>query len=72
MVRPGAGTVLEKLLQLMACRLAIKAGRRLKPEEMTSLLGHLDDLERSSTCPHGRALWWKITVREVERSFGRT
>jgi DNA mismatch repair protein MutL len=69
--RPGAETVLEKLLQFLACRLAIKAGRRLKPEEMTSLLGHLDALERSSTCPHGRALWWKITVREVERSFGR-
>ena len=71
MGRPGVETVLEKLLQLMACRLAIKAGRRLKPEEMTSLLGHLDSLERSSTCPHGRALWWKITVRQVERSFGR-
>jgi DNA mismatch repair protein MutL len=71
MGRVGVETMLEKLLQLMACRLAIKAGRRLKPEEMTSLLGHLDSLERSSTCPHGRALWWKITVREVERSFGR-
>jgi DNA mismatch repair protein MutL len=69
--QPGAETVLEKLLQLMACHLAIKAGRRLKPEEMTSLLAHLDALERSSTCPHGRPLWWKITVQEVERSFGR-
>ena len=71
MGRPGVETVLEKLLQLMACRLAIKAGRCLKPAEMASLIGHLDALERSSTCPHGRALWWKITVREVERLFGR-
>jgi DNA mismatch repair protein MutL len=69
--RPKTDTMMEKLLQLMACRLAIKAGRRLKVEEMRSLLCRLDGLDRSSTCPHGRPLWWKLTIREVERFFGR-
>jgi len=70
-VQPGADTVLERLLQLLACRLAIKAGQRLKVEEISCLLRQLDGLDRSSTCPHGRPLWWKLTIREVERFFGR-
>jgi DNA mismatch repair protein MutL len=69
--RPDAEAVMERLLQLLACRLAIKAGQRLRVEEIHSLLHHLDRLDRSSTCPHGRPLWWKLTVREVERFFGR-
>jgi DNA mismatch repair protein MutL len=68
---PGTDAVIGRLLQLLACRLAIKAGRRLKVEEIRSLLRKLDGLDRSSTCPHGRPLWWKLAVREVERFFGR-
>jgi DNA mismatch repair protein MutL len=68
---PGTDAALERLLQLLACRLAIKAGQRLRVEEIRSLLHQLDRLDRSSTCPHGRPLWWKLTVREVERFFGR-
>ncbi|HVO84484.1 MAG TPA: DNA mismatch repair endonuclease MutL [Syntrophobacteria bacterium] len=68
---PGTHAVMEGLLQLLACRLAIKAGQRLEVEEMRSLLQQLDGLDRSSTCPHGRPLWWKLTIREVERFFGR-
>jgi DNA mismatch repair protein MutL len=69
--QPGTETMMERLLQLLACRLSIKAGKRLKVEEMRSLLCHLDGLDRSSTCPHGRPLWWKLTIRELERFFGR-
>ena len=68
---PGTEAMMERLLQLLACRLAIKAGQRLRVEEIRSLLHQLDALDRSSTCPHGRPLWWKLTVREVARFFGR-
>jgi DNA mismatch repair protein MutL len=67
----GTDAVMERLLQLLACRLAIKAGQRLKVEEIRSLLRQLDGLDRGSTCPHGRPLWRKLTVRELERFFGR-
>ena len=67
----GAEALLEKLLQSMACRMAIKAGQRLGKDEMASLLQQLDGLDLSSTCPHGRPLWWKLTLGEVERMFGR-
>jgi DNA mismatch repair protein MutL len=67
----GREALLEKLLQSMACRVAIKAGQKLEKDEMAALLKQLDELELSSTCPHGRPLWWKLTLGELERMFGR-
>jgi DNA mismatch repair protein MutL len=67
----GAEALLEKLLQSMACRVAIKAGQKMGKDEMVALLQKLDGLDLSSTCPHGRPLWWKITLEELERMFGR-
>ena len=67
----GTEALLEKLLQSMACRVAIKAGQKLGKDEMAALLQQLDGLELSSTCPHGRPLWWKLTLGELERMFGR-
>ncbi len=69
---PRPETLLEHLLQSMACRIAIKAGQRLGQDEMVSLLQQLDGLDHSSTCPHGRPLWWKLTLGELERMFGRS
>jgi DNA mismatch repair protein MutL len=66
-----AEALLEKLLQSMACRVAIKAGQKMGKDEMVALLQQLDGLDLSSTCPHGRPLWWKITLEELERMFGR-
>jgi DNA mismatch repair protein MutL len=63
--------MLEHLLQSMACRLAIKAGQRLRSDEMVALLRQLDEIDHCSTCPHGRPLWWKLTLEEVEQFFGR-
>ena len=67
----GAEALLEKLLQSMACRVAIKAGQKMGKDEMVALLQQLDGLDLSSTCPHGRPLWWKITLEELEKMFGR-
>jgi DNA mismatch repair protein MutL len=55
----------------MACRVAIKAGQKMGKDEMVALLQQLDGLDLSSTCPHGRPLWWKLTLEELERMFGR-
>jgi DNA mismatch repair protein MutL len=62
----------ERLLQSLACRAAIKAGQRLETEEMVALLQQLDGLDHCSTCPHGRPLWWKFTMGEIGRIFGRS
>ena len=68
---PGPEAMLENLLQSLACRVAIKAGRKLGREEILALLQQLDQLDHCSTCPHGRPLWWKLTVGELEKMFGR-
>ncbi len=68
---PTPEVLLENLLQSMACRVAVKAGQRLRRQEITALLQQLDGLDHCTTCPHGRPLWWKLTVGEVERMFGR-
>ena len=67
----GAEALLENLLQSMACRVAIKAGQKMGKDEMVALVQQLDGLDLSSTCPHGRPLWWKLTLKELERMFGR-
>jgi DNA mismatch repair protein MutL len=60
------------LAKTVACHEAIRAGRKLRTEEMIHLLETLDRLAISATCPHGRPLWYKLTPGEIARFFHRT
>ena len=64
--------VLEDLLEMMACRAAVKAGDALSPEEIESLLRGSETTEKASSCPHGRPTTLKLTLRELEKQFKRT
>ncbi|MBW2070742.1 MAG: DNA mismatch repair endonuclease MutL [Deltaproteobacteria bacterium] len=68
---PDPDRLLERALQSMACKLAVKAGQKLTVAEMTSLLSQLDEVDYYATCPHGRPFWWKLTTYEIGRFFGR-
>jgi DNA mismatch repair protein MutL len=61
-----------RLAQSAACHDAIKAGRKLHPEELRRILEDLDAARIASTCPHGRPVWIKITSKEIARMFQRT
>jgi DNA mismatch repair protein MutL len=61
----------EQTRLIMACHGAIKAGQRLEPEEIRTLLTQLDGLTVSSHCPHGRPLWRLIPLGEIRQSFRR-
>ncbi len=63
---------LHEVLDMMACKAAVKAGDRLQPEELAELLKHREKVERSSNCPHGRPTSLRLTLKELERQFGRT
>jgi DNA mismatch repair protein MutL len=65
------GQVVDKLLALMACHGAIRAGQRLSKEEMVSLVEQLDEAEVPTNCPHGRPVFKRLSFYEIEKMFRR-
>ena len=63
--------LLAEVLDMMACKAAVKAGDALGDREIAELLQQLDTLERATNCPHGRPTAMRIPWRELERRFGR-
>lgn len=61
----------EKMLKAIACRSAIKGGRRCKVEELIPLIKELLMGKDVSYCPHGRPIVWSITHKEVDKLFKR-
>ena len=55
----------------LACRAAIKKHHMLPPELALQLLRDLLACEVPNTCPHGRPILKKLTLADLERSFGR-
>ena len=55
----------------LACRSAIKKHERLDPGLAQQLLADLMACDVPHTCPHGRPVVKKLTLGELERSFGR-
>ena len=69
--RPNLEALVHDVLDMMACKAAVKAGDPLTPEEISALLGQRGLSERSSHCPHGRPSTLRLTLRELERQFKR-
>jgi DNA mismatch repair protein MutL len=55
----------------LACRAAIKKHHALPPELALRLIHDLLACDVPNTCPHGRPILKKLTLDELERSFGR-
>jgi len=62
----------HELLDMMACKAAVKAGDALTPDEIDSLIASRDLVERSSNCPHGRPTTLRLNLKELEKQFKRT
>ncbi|MBL8879466.1 MAG: DNA mismatch repair endonuclease MutL [Phycisphaerales bacterium] len=69
--RPAADTLLHKILDMMACKAAVKAGDPLTLDEIHALLQRRELAERSSHCPHGRPTTLQFSLAELERQFKR-
>ncbi len=63
---------LHEVLDMMSCKAAIKAGDKMSEEELAALLAKRDQIERSSNCPHGRPTTLRLTLKDLERQFGRS
>jgi DNA mismatch repair protein MutL len=60
-----------KIAASTACHAAIKINTPLDSTKMEWLLGELAKTEYPMSCPHGRPVVLRYSVREIERAFKR-
>lgn len=64
--------VIHKVLDMMACKAAVKAGDPLSDEEIEALLRQRHLVDKSGSCPHGRPTTLRFSKAELDRQFKRT
>jgi DNA mismatch repair protein MutL len=67
-----AETLLDEVINMAACRGAIKAGMKLTAAEIEQLLVDRQRCELSSRCAHGRPTIIKFSIADLEKQFKRT
>ena len=63
---------LDEISGTIACHGSVRAGRRLKGEEMNALLREMERVPHSGQCNHGRPTYIEMKLKDIERLFGRT
>jgi len=64
--------LLDEVLNMAACKAAIKAGQKLTDSEIEHLLAERQSAESASRCPHGRPTTIKFSISDLEKQFKRT
>jgi DNA mismatch repair protein MutL len=64
-------TLFDRVMKIMACHGALRAGHRMSPAEMTHLITRLAEMDLPTNCPHGRPIFKRITYYEIEKIFKR-
>ena len=66
-----AESILVDILDMMACKAAVKAGDEMTQAELKDLISKRHLYDRSSRCPHGRPTTMRLSIEELEKKFGR-
>lgn len=71
--RGGAKVTLrDDIAASLACKAAVKINMKLSPEKMQWLIDRLLLTSSPTTCPHGRPVILRLTMKDIERGFHRT
>ncbi len=70
-IKAHTDEILKKIAKIMACKGAVKAGQKLAPQEIQSLLEKRTDNITTSHCPHGRPTTLEFKISELEKQFKR-
>ncbi len=65
------GNLRDKIVRIVACQAAVKAGDALSAEVVRSLLARRSRADFPGCCQHGRPTSFSITVKELEKRFLR-
>jgi len=66
----GEETV-HTILVTLACHSAIRGNFLLRKEEMDKLVENLIPFHLSTTCPHGRPIFFVLPLDELKKQFKR-
>lgn len=61
----------DRVLADVACRAAVRSGRRLSVPEMDALLRRMETTPRADQCNHGRPTWIRLSIADLDRLFRR-
>lgn len=67
----GLSQKLEAVASTMACHGSVRSGRRMRAEEMNSLLRQMEETPGSGQCNHGRPTYIELGLDEIEKLFSR-
>ncbi|MEJ8473551.1 DNA mismatch repair endonuclease MutL [Roseibium algae] len=67
----GLREKMDHVAATMACHGSIRAGRRMRSQEMDSLLRDMEATPLSGQCNHGRPTWVELKLSDIEKLFGR-
>lgn len=71
--RGGAkSTLRDDIAASLACKAAVKINMKLTPEKMRWLIDRLLITTSPTTCPHGRPIILRLSMKDIERGFHRT
>ncbi len=62
----------DNIAASLACKAAVKINMKLTPEKMQWLIDKLLETSSPTTCPHGRPVILRLTMKDIERGFHRT
>lgn len=68
---PRVDEAMESVLSRMACHSVVRGPTSLSVPEMEALLVQMDEIDFKANCPHGRPVYYRIPLLELEESFDR-